>query len=361
MTESGRAPRDSVTRRHASLRPRPDRSWAWQEIETAVERTLDELRWAELFSGAVLLRLGDHARCFAIGTADRMTGTQNTAATRFNTASITKLFTAVAVARLWEAGRLDVHRPVGTWLGHGAVPALDVLTPHHLLLHTGGFPEDAPEVEGWDACDWLVPLRGVRLLFAPGTGWHYSNAGYAVLGALIEAVTGRPYFEAMGELVFAPAGMAATAFDDAGDAGGHAIGYAYGNHEERPSVDNLSAGLGRGAPYGYAHSTVADIDRLLDAIVAHDIVGPRAARRLLRGSQPTTEASRRSGYGAFTERSAGRLVTTSSGAGPGISAWLDDVPELRYRAVVLSNHPKPAAHRVGRFIRSLIVTRAARR
>jgi hypothetical protein len=151
--------------------------------------------------------------------------------------------------------------------------------------------------------------------------------------------------------------MSATAFENTSLASpGRALGYRYASDEERlPRLDNLDAGLGRGAPYGYATSTVADIERLLLAVNERRIISDTSASRILDGQLPTGEPGRFAGYGMFVEEHAGRMVITSAGAGPGVSAWLDFVPESGYRAIVLSNSPKPAAHRVGRFLRSRLL------
>lgn len=114
---------------------------------------------------------------------------------------------------------------------------------------------------------------------------------------------------------------------------------------------SCAAGLGRGAPYGYAFSTVADIERLLRSVAHHRVVGAESARQILFGGTPTSEPGRYVGFGLFTEDRGSSRVTTSAGAGPGISAWLDFVPERDYLSLVLANRPKPAAHALGSWLR----------
>jgi CubicO group peptidase (beta-lactamase class C family) len=320
---------------------------------------LDDLAVADRFSGTVLVRMAAGRFILSRGTADRQAVTRNGPATRFNTASITKLFTAVAACRLSEAGALDLHAPISSWISPGELAAVERVTPHHLLNHTAGFPEEIPDPElplaGRAGGGWIAPLRGLQPLFPPGTAWQYSNAGYAILGEIIERITGEPYFDAIERLVLHPAGMTASGFEDTSTAAaGRAIGYQLlGDDGAAPGLDNRDSGLGRGAPFGYASSTVEDLERLIDAIVSRRIVDDVDAARILHGAAPTGEAARFAGYGMFRERAGGTDIVTTAGAGPGISAWLDAVPGANYLVIVLSNYPKPAAHHLGRLLRSL--------
>lgn len=318
--------------------------------------TTGDVAAAENFAGVVLVQQGAERVLWAAGPADLERGLANEPGTRFNTASLTKLFTAVAICRLEEEGKLDLARPLGHWLADRIDPTLRPLTSHQLLVHVGGLPEQVPEIPNLDPEDWLAPLAGLQLDFPPGTRWQYSNIGYALLGAVIETVTGSHYFDAVKTLVFEPAGMSSSGFEDtAVRAAGRAVGYDFGPDDAAlPTQDTRAAGLGRGAPYGYATSTVADVERLLLAVDNRVIVSDPSASRILRGQQPTGEPRRFAGYGLFAEEQGDVAVTTSAGAGPGCSAWLDFVPGLGYRSVILSNYPKPTAHRVGKALRAAL-------
>jgi D-alanyl-D-alanine carboxypeptidase len=127
----------------------------------------------------------------------------------FQIGSISKSFTAIAVLQEHEAGRLELHAPVTTYL-----PWFDVSSPghpvtvHHLLSHTSGLPtghdfstEGLPE---------LLALREVGAGFAPGSRFHYSNAGYKALGLILEAVAGQPWWELARVRILEPLGMLAT-------------------------------------------------------------------------------------------------------------------------------------------------------
>lgn len=302
------------------------------------------------FWGTVLARFGEDRDIASAGWADWSARVGNDAETRFNTASITKLFTAIAVCRLVEAGDLRLEQAVATVLPDSGIEAASEIRIEQLLAHRGGFPEETVN-DGTDSDSWLAAAR-VPLQFRPGTAWAYSNVGYALLGAVIEHVTGRSYYEIVDALVFSPAGMAATAFDDPAAAEPpHALGYAFEDDRALEPIADNRGELGRGTPYGYAYSTVGDLERLIDALAAGRLVNSTRKDLILEGDVVTGQPGRWAGFGMFRESVGTTRVATLSGAGPGISAWLDYSADRQYLTVTLSNRPKPAAHSMGLALR----------
>jgi D-alanyl-D-alanine carboxypeptidase len=180
------------------------------EIETAVQR--------DRFSGAVLIaKHGTPIFAEAFGLADRAAQVCNTLHARFRIGSLNKMFTAVAVLRLMQNGRLAVTDPLGHFLTD--YPNREIAskaTIHHLLTHTGGTgdiftPERAAHrLELRTHTDYLKLFSARDLLFEPGARYEYSNYGFILLGAVIEAVTATSYYDAVDALVYEPAGMTAT-------------------------------------------------------------------------------------------------------------------------------------------------------
>jgi CubicO group peptidase (beta-lactamase class C family) len=152
-------------------------------------------------------------------------------ANRLRIASVSKPLTAIEIMRLAEGGRLRLDQRVfgeGALLGERygpasryADPRVKDITVQQLLEHTeGGWDNDAqdgapdptflqPHLNRDELLSWV--LRNVKLEYQPGTIHQYSNFGYAVLGRIIEHVTGKPYAEAMREDVFQPAGASSFA------------------------------------------------------------------------------------------------------------------------------------------------------
>ena len=178
------------------------------------------------FSGVAQIRRGDELNFDgAFGLADRAHGIPNRSTTRFGLASFTKMFTAVATVQLVA----DLHRPLTDLLPPERRPATlrEDVTAHHLLCHTSGIAdyfeeEETDDYEGlWRdrpcyairrPADFLPLFGQLEPHRPPGGRFQYSNAGYIVLGLLLEEVAGKPYAEVIEETVFAAAGMDRSGF-----------------------------------------------------------------------------------------------------------------------------------------------------
>lgn len=185
---------------------------------------------ADLFSGVVLIRRSD-ATLFtgAYGWASRRWAVPVALATRFDTASITKLFTAVAALQLVDQGRLGLDLPIVEVVELSGTTISPAVTLRHLLTHTSGIADDADEEAGEDfealwadrPCysvietrDWLPQFAHKPAVFPPGEGCRYCNVGYDLVGLAIESVTGTGYRDHVRGAVFGRAGMAASGFFD---------------------------------------------------------------------------------------------------------------------------------------------------
>ncbi len=184
----------------------------------------------DMFSGVVLIRRGERTLFSgAYGWASRRWAVPVTLATRFDTASITKLFTAVAALQLVDEKRLGLDMPIVDVVDLAGSTISPAVTVRHLLTHTSGIADDADEEAGEDyealwvdkPCysviqtrDWLPQFAGKPALFPPGTGCRYCNVGYILVGLAIEAVTGTSYRDHVRGAVFTRAGMAASGFYD---------------------------------------------------------------------------------------------------------------------------------------------------
>jgi CubicO group peptidase (beta-lactamase class C family) len=170
---------------------------------------------AARFSGAVLVARGDaliHAQ--AIGMADRSTQRANQLDTPINLGSINKMFTAIAIAQLQAAGKLDWQDTVGKHLPKFPNQQIrDHVTIHQLLTHTSGVGSywNKAYAAGKDTIDsqqeFLQTFVDQPLLFKPGQGMEYSNGGPVILGLIIEALSGKDYYEYVRQHIYQPAGM----------------------------------------------------------------------------------------------------------------------------------------------------------
>ncbi len=276
----------------------------------------------------------------------------------FQIGSVTKQFTAAAILRLAEQGKLALADPISRFLPD--FPTGDhTVTLEHLLTHTSGLPNytDLAEwIPRWRedmSLETLIGLfRGRPLEFAPGELWNYSNSGYVLLGATIEKVTGRSYEDFVESELLAPLGMSSSRYGHQEEVvAGRASGYVKG-----PNGWVNAPYLSLTQPYaaGSLMSTVDDLARWSDALEEGRVVSPASRDRMF------TPAVLRGGEqdGVSTRYGFGNAITTVAGRpahehGGGIHGFLSDllrVPDGDLLIVILSNNPAvdphATAHRV---------------
>ncbi len=242
------------------------------ELSTAVDARVSRQAAAGNFSGVVLLaRNGKPFFSKAWGPADRGSGTANRVDTRFNVGSIGKAFTRAAIMDLVRAGRLSLDDTVAKHLPSAKIPSSDHMTVGQLLEMSSGLGdifgekyEATPRERLRNLEDFLHLFEGQPLRFEPGKGKSYSNAGYVVLGLIIEKVSGRPYWDFVKDRVFNPAGMTETGpLDPLESIPNRAIGYTKNDKGEWRS--NASELPGRASSAGGVYSTAGDLLRFAGA------------------------------------------------------------------------------------------------
>jgi CubicO group peptidase (beta-lactamase class C family) len=195
----------------------------------AVDRWLEE-RFPGLVTAhdvpgaAVAVLVGDEICEHAAGVLNTVTGVAATTGSVFQLASVTKAWTATLIMQLVDDGELDLDLPVRRYLPGFRVAdekASATVTPRHLLSHTAGF-DDEPFTEsaaGDGAIGWFVDqhLPTVGQLFGPGENFSYCNAGFTLLGRIVEVLRGKPYRRVLREYLIDPLGLehAATSADEA--------------------------------------------------------------------------------------------------------------------------------------------------
>ncbi|MFD9892394.1 serine hydrolase domain-containing protein [Amycolatopsis sp. NPDC059027] len=256
---------------------------------------------ADLFSGVVLIRRGDETVFSgSYGWASRRWRVPNTLTTRFDTASVTKLFTSVAALRLVDEGRLDLDAPITDLVDLAGTAISPQVTVRHLLTHTSGIADDADEEAGesYEALwlekpvytvtrtrDHLPNFAGKEPNFAPGESCRYCNSGYLLVGMAIEEITGTEYREHIRDVVFARAGMADSDFFDRRDpAPDVAEGWDPVVEAEGRITgwrQNIFSYPPIGSPDGGAHSTVDDLVRFLRAVRGGELLSAERTAQFL--------------------------------------------------------------------------------
>jgi D-alanyl-D-alanine carboxypeptidase len=308
----------------------------------ALERHLAAAAAGDRFSGVVMAARGDDVLVHrAYGHADREQGLPVRSDTRFNLGSVNKAFTAVAVLRLAQEGRLGLDDPVGTHVRGLSDEIARKVTLRHLLQHRGGVgnylsdPRFASDPDRFGAVDDLVALvRDRPLDFEPGTDQRYSNTGYVLLGAVVESLTGRAYHDVIREWVLEPAGMTDTGPAGADRVANTAVGYSRGGPGSEGPLAR-STFRAPGTPAGGGYSTAEDLLRFLLALAADRLLQPRYTDVLLNRFQEAQVSGPRTGiYGI-------------AGGAPGINAFAEIDLRTREVVVVLANLDPPTATSLG--------------
>lgn len=318
------------------------------QVVQDLNSTLEKLVSGDKFSGAVLLaRHGEILFDHAYGYADHAFAAPNRTDTRFNIGSMGKMFTGVAILQLAQQGKLSLDDKLSKDLPD--YPNKQVaarITLRQLLTHTSGLgdffgPEFmAGNMARYDSLESLLPFFVDKpLKFEPGTQWAYSNAGYIVLGLVIQHVTGQSYYDYVQQHVFAPAGMQDTGNWPADeDIPNRAVGYTYmGQPTGAPRKSNIFL-LQRGGSAGGGYSTVGDLLRFAEALQGHKLLDERYTRLALQGYVATTRPGVKYGFGLEEQAINGVRIVGHGGGGPGIQGILDIYPDSGYVVAILANY-----------------------
>ncbi len=254
---------------------------ALRTLDEWIERTLAEREYPGLAVGIV----HDQSLIWAkgYGLADLQRDIPVTPNTIFRIGSISKVFTAVAILQLRDAGRLRLDDPVTMYLPWFSVrrqaPAGPPITIWHLLTHTSGLPHDAPGVD-WDT--FTIPshqeiigsVPDVETRFATETRYSYSNLGYVILGEIVATVSDQSFTEYVETQILDPLDMSSTDLEPDPDMPGLAVGYGPNipgaAREARPFADTKSY-----TPAGDGASSVKDMAVLVSLLLRDQaLAGP---------------------------------------------------------------------------------------
>jgi D-alanyl-D-alanine carboxypeptidase len=326
------------------------------ELLKALRGDLDRRAAADRFAGTVLVaKNGKPVFTAAYGFADRERKVANRIDTRFKNGSMNKMFTAVATLTLVQAGKLALDDPLDKHLTDYPNRTLaSKVTIHHLLTHTGGTGDifgaqfTARRLELRTHQDYIA-LHGTReLLFEPGSQWMYSNYGFALLGAVIDKVSGGSYYDYVRDHVYAPAGMTLTGSEPEDQVlPNTAIGYT-----RRPGVSgwqsNAETLAYRGMAAGGGYTTVEDLLRFATALTNHRLLNADYTNLLTTGK--VRAGAGQYAYGFSDLPINGVRAVGHSGGAPGQTGDLLILPVSGYIVVVLANMDPPAAQRLSNYI-----------
>lgn len=315
-----------------------------------------------------VVRGGRLEQFFGHGLADILSQTPITEDTVFRIASITKTFTAIAVAQLWEQGLVDLDAPASHYLrAYRLVPADPRFAPAtvgQLLTHTAGVPQI---VRPWRWIKSLVGASGlvrlteggasfelnedlptlaeyyggsIRLESEPGTRFTYGDHGYATLGQIVEEVSGKPLERYFRDAIFGPLGMLDTDLLRSNHVQARlATGYVLGPRGPEPVKDRQWVT----AAASNIYSTPADMARYIAALVgggANDhgrVLRPNTMTAVFEPRYQTDPRVGGIGLGFMVGRLGGHRTAEHQGILPGFDSQICLAPDDGVGVMVFSN------------------------
>jgi CubicO group peptidase (beta-lactamase class C family) len=281
------------------------------------------------------------------GLADLAARTPITPATHFRLGSITKQFTAAAILRLAEQGRLSLDDPLSKFLPDYPAPGASA-TVRQLLNHTSGvmaytaipgWMVEAKTGKAYSTDQLVAEFRDIPAPSKPGEKWNYNNSGYVLLGAILEKVTGKSWDQAVGELVTGPLKLASIRTGIGADGSpGMAIGYTRGEGGAKVAQKiHMSVPHGAGALVG----TVGDLAAWGNALHTGKVLQPATYAAMITPTRIADGTVTPYGYGLQLADVRGRR---SIGHGGGIFGFSTDslyLPEQKIFVAVFTNSDSP--------------------
>ncbi len=288
--------------------------------------------------GACLLviRSGETVLKTGYGLAELGSQRPCTAATNFRMGSVSKQFTASAILSLVDDEMLSTRTSLGE-LFHESPKYWDDITVHHLLNHTSGIPDyRVPAGTSFQLSDQnvLTQLLDTKAaLFAPGEQWQYCNAGYVLLGLIVEQTSGKSFHRYVRERFFEPLGMANTC-----------IYYRGWNEIRERAMGHVQEGAGwvigdqsptsalRGD--GSLYSSLNDMEKWIRAVLDRNLLSPPSTEAMFR---PHNHSEQGYGYGWYIDTYKERKRFSHGGATRGFRTYLELYPDERSAILIQVN------------------------
>jgi len=276
---------------------------------------------------------------YAYGAASKGSDTPMTVDTPFVIASISKSFTAMAIMKLVEDGKIDLDSSILTYLSAFKNQPTGIITVRQLLSHTSGYSTkqgngtDIDRRQDKDALQRQVTrIAQWKPHHAPDTRWQYSNANYLILGALIEQVSGDDYAHYIQSKILDPIGMTNSFVGDGevyqNMADGHQPWFWTKRRLAHKHTDRVTA------PMGGVIATASDLGLYLSVMLndEDDIITAKSKSIMM---QPASELSSFYGFGWYIDAS--NKTVSHSGLSPGIETLATLSPEKKKGVVILMN------------------------
>ncbi|MET0464707.1 MAG: serine hydrolase domain-containing protein [Chitinophagaceae bacterium] len=305
---------------------------------------LEKMAISDHLSGVVLIAKNNQVLYQkAFGFANRADQVRNEITTRFNMASMTKMFTGMAILQLAESGKLSTDDPVGRYLpDYPNKTVADSVTIHQLLTHTAGLGnfweelDKVPKERYQSVDDYLRLFASKPLVFKPGSRYAYSNAGYILLGKIIEQASGQTYFGFVKDHILLPAGMQDTDAFELDDVQPRiATGYTMSQEKAGHWKSNNYVNVFKGGPAGGYYTTATDLLRFSKAITSNLLLNKNSTDLYMKGKVKYDRGYYAYGMSTDTLNSYG--LTGHTGGHFGIANEFFICPDLGYTVIIMTN------------------------
>ena len=314
-------------------------TWAPEPLAMRIDRQLAQAQRRDRVPAlsAAIRGEADQIWSGAVGLADVDAGREVTDEDQFRIGSITKIVTAICVMQLRDEGRLSLDDQLSD---HLPAPQRGP-TIRRMLSHLSGLQRE-PVGDVWATLelpsmdDVIERLPTAELVLPPGDQWHYSNLAYALLGAIVQQLRGRPYAEVIRERVLDPLGMRRTTWLPEQP---HAVGYLVDPYADTVRVEQPITSEGFG-PSGQLWSTPQDLVKLGDFLArpSADVLAPETVDEMHRvQTMFDDEWTIGWGLGVALYRDGDRFASGHDGAMPGFLAALMVDRRRRLSVAVVGN------------------------
>lgn len=338
--------------------PKPQTS-----LRERLQATFDALHQAGSFPGGTAGFVLQDGTAFglAVGISDRAAGTPMKPTDRLLAGSVGKTYVSALALLLVHEGRIGLDDPIAKVLGRepwfDRLPNARRVTIRHLMTHTSGLvryelnPKFTADLTAnpdkvWTPADRLRYLFDAEPPFAPGEGWEYSDTNYIVLGAIIERVAGRPYYQLLQDRILRPHGLTDTVPADIRTVPGLVQGYAGQNNPFGGSDAMIADGRFAVNPQfewtgGGLAVTALDLARWAKRLYEGQVVPPALMDELLDGVPARLGPETRYGLGVIIRPTAYGETYGHSGFMPGYQTDMMYVPRLKTAMAVQVNSSAP--------------------
>lgn len=314
-----------------------------QSTNSKIEQYLDQLD-SEDFSGTILVTHNDEKlqeRSYGYSSIEY--DVKNNIDTKFNIASITKMFTAVATLQLFEQGKLELEKPIGNYLpDYPNKLVRDSVTVHQLLTHTSGLnnfyisaEDKIKNLDYKEISDFLPLFVNDTLLSSPGTKYDYSGSGFVVLGLIIEKISGENYYNYIKKHILKPANMLQTSeFEIDSIVKNKASGYT-SMFGENKILEKNDYYLTKASPAGFYYSTAEDLFNFSKALRNFKLLRKETTELMF--DPKVNGYNTQLGYGIDVDNRYNQTILGHSGGWYGIHCELMDFMDSNYTVIILSN------------------------